>query len=315
MRNDTMIWIQAENNPHYHPYGNKNATNTNGYKEKDDTPDAPVVVIWSKSYCTSYIQTKKLFQQNFPTVAVKVHDLNLFPDGGAIETVLQTMTKTKKLDLPIVYVNNQPFCGQDAVQQAFDDGTLQELLFPTPVHKVTGEKTKFDKEGEEKVLEELLDDAKENENDNIGSQLLRSMVEHENNAHEIVVWGKSGPADDKDTMSASSILSSQVAKDLLLKEFPNSKGEDNNGSINMAFHYVNEMPDEQGILEELYHITTTMTNTNKNTVEQEAALAKLPYIFVGGLHMGSTEELEQAIQSGDLKRLIVHQHRSPQKKE
>ena len=163
------------------------------------------------------------------------------------------------------------------------------------------------------------------------------MIEHENNAHEIVVWEES---------------SNTIAKELLQQEFsfsrlspssPSSKtpvattntrvtlpitttidNENNNNDkpdeiVNMAFHNVDEMPDGRTIQRELYHMTSRRStygskdNDNDDESDEAAAAAKLlPYIFVDGLHLGSTAELKQAISSGELKDLLLSRHDSQQ---
>ncbi|KAI8082928.1 glutaredoxin [Halteromyces radiatus] len=82
------------------------------------------VVIFSKSYCPYCTATKDLFKQLGVTVVVI--ELDERQDGAAIQDYL--LTKTGQRTVPNVFVAQKHIGGNDKVQAANKDGTLQKLL-------------------------------------------------------------------------------------------------------------------------------------------------------------------------------------------
>ena len=84
------------------------------------------VVIYSKSYCPYCRATKDLFQKSMPNVAVQVIELDREQDGMMLQQTL--LAQTGQRTVPNVFVHNQHIGGNDDVQQAYRNGTLQKLL-------------------------------------------------------------------------------------------------------------------------------------------------------------------------------------------
>lgn len=84
------------------------------------------IVIYSKSYCPFCTRTKNLFKMQFPNVKAKVIELDKIPYGEAMLTALKDMTGQRTV--PNVFVKGKHIGGNDKTHQAFEDGTLQQLL-------------------------------------------------------------------------------------------------------------------------------------------------------------------------------------------
>ena len=293
MRNDTWIWnyIQAEQNDH-------------------------PVVVWSKSYCADSIRSQQLLQTNFPTIPLRIHNLNLVPDGIAIERVLTKWQRadaptkttsgvpTKPTVIPQIVVQNQTsYAGHEALLAAYHSGELERLLLHSSDQN---ENEKVQTENREEDDEEKKEDVDHDANDKHekatgGCALLRTMIEHENNAHEIVVWGEGFANHHQDSESSSKNgTASQRAKDLLEHD------EFVHKHVHVAFHDISEMPDAKGIRHELVLMTTSSSSAETTLTTTTA----VPFVFVDGLHLGSTQELEEALQSGQLQGLLARQHPS-----
>ena len=125
------------------------------------------VVVYGKTYCPYCQATKNLFKKSLPSVQVKVIELDQEENGVIMQQVLLAMTGQRTV--PNVFVNNQHVGGNDDVQEAFRNGTLQKML------------------------------QKDNDNNNTPqgqnteslSDKLRQMIQQENNSHQVVIWSKS----------------------------------------------------------------------------------------------------------------------------
>ncbi|GFH51130.1 hypothetical protein CTEN210_07606 [Chaetoceros tenuissimus] len=84
------------------------------------------VVIYSKSYCPFCTRTKNLFKTQFPNVKAKILELDKIVYGEAMLTALKDMTGQRTV--PNVFVKGKHIGGNDKTHQAFEDGTLQQLL-------------------------------------------------------------------------------------------------------------------------------------------------------------------------------------------
>ncbi|KAI8332137.1 glutaredoxin-1 [Chlamydoabsidia padenii] len=82
------------------------------------------VVVFSKSYCPYCSATKKLFNQL--GVDAVVVELDERDDGQAIQAYL--LQKTGQRTVPNVFVAQQHIGGNDKVQAANSNGSLQKLL-------------------------------------------------------------------------------------------------------------------------------------------------------------------------------------------
>ncbi|KAJ1566838.1 thioredoxin reductase, partial [Cladochytrium tenue] len=82
------------------------------------------VVIFSKSYCPYCRKAKGLFDSlGVPFAAL---ELDVRPDGGAIQNYLQT--KTGQRTVPNIFVNGQHVGGCDSVHDLHARGELKKLL-------------------------------------------------------------------------------------------------------------------------------------------------------------------------------------------
>ncbi|KAI8069219.1 thioredoxin-like protein [Gongronella butleri] len=82
------------------------------------------IVVFSKSYCPYCTSTKSLFK-SLDEVA-NVIELDKRPDGAAIQEYL--LQKTGQRTVPNVFVNMTHVGGNDKVQAANKNGSLQKLL-------------------------------------------------------------------------------------------------------------------------------------------------------------------------------------------
>ena len=80
------------------------------------------MIAFSKAYCTSTKQTLK----GLKNVDVKIHELDLRGDGGAIQSTLKQMTGQRTV--PNVFVKGKHLGGNDDTQAAFSSGKLQSML-------------------------------------------------------------------------------------------------------------------------------------------------------------------------------------------
>merc|ERR1719469_785954 len=84
------------------------------------------VVIYSKSYCPHCANAKSLFQNNFPSVTVKVYELDNIKDGSKIQATLRSMTGQSTV--PSIWVGGSHLGGNDDTQRAFASGELARQL-------------------------------------------------------------------------------------------------------------------------------------------------------------------------------------------
>lgn len=84
------------------------------------------VVIYSKSYCPHCTNAKSLFSTNFPSVGVKIYELDKIPGGKEIQSTLQKMTGQRTV--PNVWVGGNHLGGNDDTQAAFSSGSLAREL-------------------------------------------------------------------------------------------------------------------------------------------------------------------------------------------
>ncbi|KAL7576872.1 hypothetical protein ACA910_006638 [Epithemia clementina (nom. ined.)] len=219
------------------------------------------VVIWSKSYCPYCRQTKLLFQ-SLDNIQVKIHDLDLIKNGAAIQRILYQLTGQRTV--PNVFVNNIHVGGNDKVQDAHRNGKLLKLLNAWQESQVG---TLADEKKEEEGGEE--------ENETMNN--LRSLIEKENNNHDIVVWAKSWCPHCRASKELLSQLQQQGPFSQILK------------NSDIVVHDIDDLPNEDALQAELYRMTGQAT---------------VPNIFVKGQHLGGNSEFQKAYRSGELKRRL-----------
>ena len=86
------------------------------------------VVIFSKSYCPYCRAAKSLFRDTIgiSNDKLKIHELDELPNGAAIQATLKEWTG--QATVPNIFIRGHHVGGNDAVQQAHREGTLDTLL-------------------------------------------------------------------------------------------------------------------------------------------------------------------------------------------
>ena len=195
------------------------------------------VVIFSKSYCPYCRQTKQLFQ--YLGVQAKIHELDTMDNGALIQRMLLQMTGQRTV--PSVFVNGQHVGGNDDVQEMHRNGSLA------------------------KALKESTDN---NNNNNANS--LRSTMEAEIAAHDVVVFSK------------TYCPYCRASKELL-KRLASSSSDFS--SLDVVVHELDELEEGDAMQQELLRMTGQRT---------------VPNIFVRGQHIGGNSDLQQARANGSL---------------
>ena len=131
------------------------------------------VVIYSKSYCPFCQPTKNLFK-SMPNLRVKVIELDREVEGIPMQQILLAMTGQRTV--PNVFVRNQHIGGNDDVQQAYRDGSLQELLSEPMRRASQGTRKPF---------------AESNPKDKFLMKKLQKFIHNEIGKHQVVIWSKS----------------------------------------------------------------------------------------------------------------------------
>mmetsp|Transcript_44362 Transcript_44362/g.88084 ORF Transcript_44362/g.88084 Transcript_44362/m.88084 type:complete len:139 (-) Transcript_44362:193-609(-) len=82
------------------------------------------VMVFSKSYCPYCMKTKSSLQEL--GLSYGVMELDKMTEGADIQAELLTLTKQRTV--PNVFVNGKHIGGNDATQEAIENGTIQKLL-------------------------------------------------------------------------------------------------------------------------------------------------------------------------------------------
>ncbi|KAI6024347.1 thioredoxin-like protein [Pisolithus marmoratus] len=84
------------------------------------------VVIFAKSYCPYCRASKKLLSELFPPEDIVVFDLDIMEGGQAIQDYIAV--KTGKKTVPQTFINGHHIGGNDDLQEAYQNGTLQRVI-------------------------------------------------------------------------------------------------------------------------------------------------------------------------------------------
>lgn len=82
------------------------------------------VVVFSKSFCPFCKKTKSLL--NGMDVDYKLYELNEMDDGADIQKALEEISGQRTV--PNVFINGEHVGGNDAMQAAAKDGSLEKML-------------------------------------------------------------------------------------------------------------------------------------------------------------------------------------------
>ncbi|KAI6138505.1 thioredoxin-like protein [Pisolithus tinctorius] len=88
------------------------------------------VVIFAKSYCPYCRASKQLLKELFPPDDVLIFDLDLMEGGQAIQDYIAV--KTGKKTVPQTFINGHHIGGNDDLQEAYKNGTLQRVIEGLP---------------------------------------------------------------------------------------------------------------------------------------------------------------------------------------
>ncbi|KAJ7576146.1 glutaredoxin [Mycena floridula] len=84
------------------------------------------IAVFSQPWCPYCKRAKKLLAEEFPDADVLITELDEREDGGDIKAYL--IQKTGQSSVPNIFINQQHIGGNDDLQAAFKDGTLNKLL-------------------------------------------------------------------------------------------------------------------------------------------------------------------------------------------
>ncbi|KAI6119760.1 thioredoxin-like protein [Pisolithus croceorrhizus] len=88
-------------------------------------------VVISKSYCPYSSASKQLLKELFPPEDILIFDLDLLEGGQAIQDYIGV--KTGKKTVPQTFINGHYIGGNDDLQEAYKNGTLQRVVEGLPV--------------------------------------------------------------------------------------------------------------------------------------------------------------------------------------
>ncbi|KAI5998276.1 thioredoxin-like protein [Pisolithus albus] len=88
------------------------------------------VVIFAKSYCPHSSASKQLLKELFPPEDILIFDLDLLEGGQAIQDYIGV--KTGKKTVPQTFINGHYIGGNDDLQEAYRNGTLQRVIQGLP---------------------------------------------------------------------------------------------------------------------------------------------------------------------------------------
>lgn len=85
------------------------------------------IVVFAKSWCPYCDQTKQLLRRpEFQGVDIRIHDIDMLPNGDSIQAELHKMTGQRTV--PNVWVNGEFVGGNDDTQHAYFSGQLASVL-------------------------------------------------------------------------------------------------------------------------------------------------------------------------------------------
>lgn len=89
------------------------------------------VVIFAKSNCPHSSASKQLLKEQFPPKDILIFDLDLLEGGQTIQDYIGV--RTGKKTVPQTFINGHYIGGNDDLQEAYRNGTLQRVIQGFPV--------------------------------------------------------------------------------------------------------------------------------------------------------------------------------------